>query len=115
VGLSRVYFPSGAAPVWPPWFLCISFSFLLALLIFFHVASSTICLSLPLSLLGHRSVHLDTFESDSVLRGNSFTDRVATLRPAYRPSIGLDSASCHDSVPRFWYWTNAMPLSLLLV
>ncbi|PBK69331.1 hypothetical protein ARMSODRAFT_956896 [Armillaria solidipes] len=55
------------------------------------VASSTICLLLPLSLLGHRSVHLDTFEPDSVPRGNSF-----------RPSIGLDSASCRDSVPRFW-------------
>ncbi|PBK67211.1 hypothetical protein ARMSODRAFT_323169 [Armillaria solidipes] len=100
------------------------------------VASSTICLSLPLSLLGHRSVHLDTFESDSVLRGNSFTDRVATLSisglippPVATPCpvSGTGSIVFHHGMPVHYFpkkltllslmmlQTNAMPLSLLLV
>ncbi len=60
-----VHVPSRAASFWPPRFSCVSFSSLLASPAIFQAlvtSNSTVHPSLPLGLLGHWSVHLDTFE-----------------------------------------------------
>ncbi len=80
--LRLVHVPLWVASFWPPQCSCVSFSSLLAPPTNFQAlvtSNSTVHLSLPLSLLGHWSMQLDTFELNSMLRGDSCTDGVETL------------------------------------